>query len=372
MTTVGDGKGVSRNPPAGDERLPPQLRRLIWVFILLFAGLVMFVIILATWPSRPSRTVSGPHVTPLTALPGEEVHPSLSPDGSLVAYAHFDGEDWDIHVLELESGEWINLTENSAEAEVHPSFAPDGARIAFRSTQAGGGLFVMDRAGGSVQQITSFGFHPSWSPDGRKIAFSSGEAVDPAMCRQQPSELWVVDLETGEEDRLHAGDAVQPNWSPDGKEIAFWGVHHSQADVWITPMGEGVPIRVTADSHSDWGASWWGRRRELIFVSDRRGFNEPWLVNVAEESPPFASRPFLKGVPAVGAATTTTDGSRIVFPALSTTWRLERMVFSPDTEAVGKETSLGVPAGLSHCVVSPNGEWAACTSSAPNEGITIV
>ena len=45
------------------------------------------------------------------------------------------------------------------------------------------------------------------------------------------SQLWVVQLATGEKRLLIGQDGVQPAWSPHGQRIAFWGENqNSRAD----------------------------------------------------------------------------------------------------------------------------------------------
>ena len=59
----------------------------------------------------------------------------------------------------------LDLAGDAAPSSGQAAFSPDGTRIAFRSSRAGGGLFVMGRTGELVRQVSDTGFWPAWSPD---------------------------------------------------------------------------------------------------------------------------------------------------------------------------------------------------------------
>ena len=113
--------------------------------------------------------------TRISELAGEETAPSLSPDGTTVAYAVRVNGSWDIYASA------------SAAATRRPSSAIRSATKAARRTRpmeprwrfieadADGGIFVAGATGESVRRVTDIGFHPAWSPNGKDIAFSTEE-----------------------------------------------------------------------------------------------------------------------------------------------------------------------------------------------------
>src|SRR5262249_8787075 len=105
----------------------------------------------------------------LTTEPGIEQFPSLSPDGTWVAYS----KGGDIYLRSVGEQAPFNLTKDSVEAATQPAFSPDGERIAFRSDRLGAGIWVMGRTGGSPRRLTDGGFNPAWSPDGNQIVFAT-------------------------------------------------------------------------------------------------------------------------------------------------------------------------------------------------------
>jgi dipeptidyl aminopeptidase/acylaminoacyl peptidase len=76
----------------------------------------------------------------------------------------------------------------------------------------GGDIYIVNVDGTGLRRLTD-GLEPALSPDGKQIAFARWH---------DPKGLYVLDLATGTERRIFAGEGVKsPSWSPDGKSIAF-------------------------------------------------------------------------------------------------------------------------------------------------------
>lgn len=154
----------------------------------------------------------------------ESLFPSLSPDGTRVAYAMSVGQnDLDLVIADLENGESTKVTEGP-DLDNQPVWSPDGEQIAFVSNREGAnpiGIFVMNADGTNVRHVTDLpaqAFSPlgGWSPDGSKIVYGA-ELDDGARAIQ------VVDVESGDVESLtnHSGEEANPVWSPNGERIAF-------------------------------------------------------------------------------------------------------------------------------------------------------
>src|SRR5690242_18038399 len=118
----------------------PQIRR--WLPVALGAAGLGAIVIAAGVIWRPSQSPApAVKVTPLTTYPGLEEHPSLSPDGSQVAF------QWksDIYVRQIHGDGLAQITRDPA-VEDWPSWSPDGSRIAFVRD---GAVFVVPALGGS-------------------------------------------------------------------------------------------------------------------------------------------------------------------------------------------------------------------------------
>ena len=103
--------------------------------------------------------------SPQTSPWRQDVHPALSPDGELIAFAsnrHARGEedraDLDIYLFEVKSGRVLRLTRDQGVAN-EPSFSPDGRRLYFTSTRDAARayateIFVMSARGGVQNRVT--------------------------------------------------------------------------------------------------------------------------------------------------------------------------------------------------------------------------
>jgi Tol biopolymer transport system component len=309
--------------------------------------------------------------TQLTAAPGLEMQPNLSPDGKWMAYVAGPPGNLDIYLQGVGGRTAINLTKDSAADDSQPRFSPDGEHTAFRSERQGGGIFVMGRTGESVRRLTDIGYNPAWSPDGRRIVFATEWIDRNPYTRGGGSQLWQVDVQTGERRMLYKGDAVQPDWSPHGKRIAFWatflpGRNNAWRDIWTIPAEGGAPVSVTNDAAVDWNPIWSPDGGYLYFASDRGGSMNVWRIAVDEETGRVRGRPEPLTTPArfAGHLSLSADGTRLAFTSIDETRNLEAIRFNAARERVEGEpravttgsTGWGAPA------VSPDGDWLAFIS----------
>ena len=191
---------------------------------------------MSPWPAG-GRAASTTSIAPpfdtftrITDLAGEETAPSLSPDGTTVAYAVRVNDSWDIYTQRVGGRNATPILNDPQRNESSPAFSPDGSSIAFHESDTDGGIFVAGATGESVRRVTEFGFHPAWSPDGKRIAFTTEEIFDPSG-RQGDSALYVVDAAGGQPRKVVEGDAAQPSWSPSGDRIVYWSNTGGQRDL---------------------------------------------------------------------------------------------------------------------------------------------
>ena len=143
------------------------------------------------WVGDPVDLMMGQRVdTPLNPFGGVE-QIAWSPDGRKIAYTakrsvgteYTVSTNSDIYLVDLESGETVNLTEGMMGYDIEPVFSPEGGKIAWLSMERDGyeadrnRLFVHDFASGSSVELTAEydndAHSPVWSRDGQSIFFTS-------------------------------------------------------------------------------------------------------------------------------------------------------------------------------------------------------
>lgn len=317
--------------------------------------------------------------TQVTNQPGEELFPSLSPDGNLVVYASHG----DIYLQRVKGKNPVNLTKDSTANDTQPAFSPGGERIAFRSERDGGGIFVMGSTGESVKRMTDFGFNPVWSPNDQEILFATEEVVsNPDNRAPIASQLWVVNVETGEKRKISKMDAVQPHWSPHGNRIAFWSVERDgrrtgQRDIWTVRPDGNAPIAVTSDPAVDWNPVWAPNGKYLYFSSDRGGSMNLWRVPINEQSGQVLgeAEPVTTGGSAARQHLSLSgDHRRMVYVERVASENLQKVSFSPSGKKVlGPPTSITQGSRVAVLPApSPDGAWLAFWSPGKQEDIFVI
>jgi serine/threonine protein kinase/dipeptidyl aminopeptidase/acylaminoacyl peptidase len=263
--------------------------------VLVLSGALGVWLWLMRRPSPPPRLVFASAAQKLTYLPGEELHPSLAPDGKSFVFASSQNGNWDIYRQTVGAPAADNLTAGMSSYDTQPAYSPDGARIAFRSSRNGGGVFLMNIDGSNVTQVTDAGFNPTWSPDGRELALNDDNIMNYEGRNTYPSasKLWAVNVTTGARRVITTRDAVQSDWSPHGQRLAFWGEQKGgHRDIWtVASDGRSDPVPVTDDGFVDWNPVWSPNGEYLYFLSNRGGEMNLWQVAIDEFTGALRSAP---------------------------------------------------------------------------------
>jgi len=319
--------------------------------------------------------------TQLTNQPGREYFSSLSPDGKSLIYASRASGNWDIYLQRVGGSNPTNLTKDSPDDDTQPAFSPDGERIAFRSEREGGGIYVMGATGESVIRVSDSGYNPAWSPDGEQIVVAEEKIIQPLIRLASTSQLWTINIKSGERRLITKGDALQPSWSPHGYRIAYWSRPREAGqgeDIWTIPAGGGEAVAITKDLATDWNPVWSPDGKYLYFCSNRGGSMNIWRVPIDEKSGAVLGQP--EAVTTMGAATSaqhlsfSRDGRRLAYAALEEIRNLRKVAFDPVT---GK--TVGEPVSLTRGSMqlwfpdpSPDGEWLTCYSMGQQRHIFII
>ncbi len=176
--------------------------------------------------------------TQLTSGDFDDRDPSVSPDGTKIAFSSNRSGFWDLYLLDLASGVVSQLT-NSQAYDGAPSWSPDGQWLTFETYN--GTHFdivvmpVVDQSTPAIQLTQDAGsnFSPRWSPAGREIAFISD--------RSGSNEIWIARLDLVEDRfvRVIGSPGVSytsPAWSPDGTMLAWTKTVEGFSKIEIAPL----------------------------------------------------------------------------------------------------------------------------------------
>jgi TolB protein len=117
----------------------------------------------------------------LTTASGEDFHPTVSPDGRIVAFERAHGDDYDLYLLDDGAGRVERLTAGKAD-DAEPAWAPDNRRLAFVSDRAGDlDVHVVDTVTRGVTNLTraseAANTTPAWRPAPVPAASASSRQV---------------------------------------------------------------------------------------------------------------------------------------------------------------------------------------------------
>ncbi len=188
--------------------------------------------------------------------------PDLSPDGREVAFAGLRGAVGDIFVVNIDSGEIRNLT-NDQFGDYAPTYSPDGKSILYLARVSGNDkLFRLDLATGTKTQLT-FGTHDDGGAqfvNADTVVFPStavdpNQPIDPEVARNgNIYNLWTLSLKSGELKQFT--DTLTGNVSPivlrdqTPPKIAF--VTYYKGEYGIHTLNRQEPIATVASA--DFGA----------------------------------------------------------------------------------------------------------------------
>lgn len=203
--------------------------------------------------------LAGGPLAPLTTGAAWDIEPAWSPDGRTIAYASDEGGNENIWLVDVETGERTQLTEESEARMTAPAWDPTGEWLVVRrrtvDTRSIGvtELYRVHRTGGSGVKLTDKGGDPHAGEatiHDRTLYFSTRRGRFEYGHNPVGGLWWIKgrDLDTGAERTVvqGSGGAVRPVVSPDGTELAFVSRDRTKALLELVELSTGRR-RVLAD-----------------------------------------------------------------------------------------------------------------------------
>ena len=304
------------------------------LLILVGAGFAIFLF------NRPAAETAGPGVAPIEQLKfqkitdsGDVVYPTVSPDGTLLAYVRLEDEQSSVWVKQVTDGSPLRTLPPTRKGYRSLAFSPDGRQLYFREEAEPGAVYQTPVLGGTPKRIadnvwsdfslspdgkqlafvrrdegmTQYllmlagvdgsgerrlavrsspwdfrGGSPGWSPDGTKLVIASGQQ------QQFFPKLLLYDVATGAETELKIPrwrSVYRALWLPDGKRLIVTardaGERYSQ--MWMLSYPGGEVRRLTNDLESYFWLSMSADGRRLV-TRQQRVISHVWLLPEGDAS----------------------------------------------------------------------------------------
>jgi Tol biopolymer transport system component/DNA-binding SARP family transcriptional activator len=360
-------------PPAGT----PSARWWWLVAAAILAG-VSFAGFAAIHQSGAPASLHVGRINRLTAEPGLEVHPSLSPDGKFLAFAAGPTGRLRIYVRQLDGGRTIAVAEDLGGDQHWPRWSPDGTRLSLETNRS---IYLVPALGGDPKLLVAPAAGPqvngegalsdegpsylAWSPDGRRIAYAVGREIE------------VRAVSGGPVTRLAAMD--QPHsfaWSPDGTRLALVVGNSAfvyapdaigniaPSSIWIVPTSGGPPERVTDAASLNTCPAWMPDGRSLLFISNRDGSRDIYRVTLGRSGGPTAVPTRITTGLNLHGLDLSRDGRVLVYADFSDYANI-RSLNLPERGTISSAVSTALTSGhqsIEGLALSPDGRWLAFDS----------
>lgn len=199
--------------------------------------------------------------------------PSVSPDGTKLAFTRLSRAGSEIRVHATDTGRRLPFLNPNASMNAQLSFFPDRDAVVFASKVGGFAQIHTSRPdGGNLRRLSgtrAIEVEPKINPKtGSEIVFVSG--------RMGPQQIYKMNVEGADVGLLTSGEgeASNPSWHPEGKHIAFaWtrGYEPGNWNIFVMDVATRKYVQLTHGRGRNENPSWAPDGRHIVFASNRNG-----------------------------------------------------------------------------------------------------
>jgi TolB protein len=210
----------------------------------------------------------------ITRFNSTSIEPSVSPDGTKIAFTSYARGNPGIFVFSVDPVRDLRFYNQGASVNSSPSFTPDGKQVVY-SSSAGRccRIFIADLNGSGfrpISSLSSIDTEPKVNPKtGSDLVFASG--------RSGPEQIYRMNMDGADLERLTdgTGEAANPSWHPDGQIIAFAWTRGFAAGAWniflMDVASHKVMQQLTHGQGRNENPSWAPDGKHIVFASTRGG-----------------------------------------------------------------------------------------------------
>lgn len=208
----------------------------------------------------------------LTRLNSISLYPSVSPDGTRLAFTSYARGTPRIFMIDTMSGRSLPFYNQEASLNANVSFTPDGKQVYYASSASGAEqIFVASVDGQGFRRVShreAIDAEPKVNPKNPSLLLFTGGPVHPQIYQMNSEGVGVQRVTNGE------GEATNPAWHQDGQHFAFsWtsGIAKGDFNIFVMDIGTREYIQLTHNEGRNENPTWAPDGKHLAFMSNRSG-----------------------------------------------------------------------------------------------------
>ncbi|MFM1560624.1 MAG: TolB family protein [Roseibacillus sp.] len=185
-------------------------------------------------------------------LPANDLHAKLADLPYRIVYEAYDGDNWELFVMNADGSGKKNLTNTRDSHELYPQASPDGSRVCFINDVGEGrkvvrSVCVMDADGSNRKTVAEYARQPFWTADSKSVGYLPQEFKKFNIVDYFSNGLRYYEVSNGKDqahpnsDKLH--HLYNPSSGANGKWIASTvhaGMGHKHAILLLEAKGRDI------------------------------------------------------------------------------------------------------------------------------------